>query len=176
MPSALAGIWPFLLTIVALLGVTSASEELSGNISYFFQTGVGNIDGVSVTIQFKEDFVSSQNGASFMLNCWATSEGFSLSLMQFYFLMDPSNNDLIAVVEFFNGSSNPLKGVYAYTQTFSQDLQPPQTIPAGTTLSIQLVNQYDYVTGAIFTMTNLGGKSATQTFDFAGTTNDLGSH
>jgi hypothetical protein len=81
-----------------------------------------------------------------MLTCYSP-EGFSTVWQQYVFIMYPNPNALETAVELFIKSTQPVNERVASQQMVIRDLEPAQTIPAGTTLFIQLIQEDYVVTG-----------------------------
>jgi len=131
--------------------------------NYLLESGGDTLTGVSVTVSFQDDFVSSANGYSFQLNCNST-EGFTTVWQQFIIYASPGSNQLVASVQTWSGPS-VLNNIHVPLANL-----PSPTIPKGYKFNIALTYwqepQYQYtdqytaiVSGAVFTVTDNTGKT-----------------
>jgi len=79
------------------------SKGLVGKVNYFLEANSEALYGLSVTVKFTEDFVSSANGYSFQLNCWSTA-GPTTEIQQFVVYASPGSNQLVARIDTFAAS------------------------------------------------------------------------
>jgi hypothetical protein len=141
-------------------GVVPPPGGLTGNVNYFLDAGGSAITGLSVTIEFSVDFVSSSNGYSFQLNGYST-EGPTITTewQQFVIYASPSSTQLVARIDTWNGTalSDELNRIDVPLATL-----PSATIPAGYSFDIALTYTSDgtgTVTGAVYTVTDENGNT-----------------
>jgi len=131
------------------------SGGLQSNINYFLEDGGKPLTGVTATVNFTTDFVSSENGYSFQLNCYST-EGANISTewQQFVIYASPNSSQLVARIDTWSGTalSDELNRIDVALANM-----PSATIKAGYTFKIALTYTNDgtgTVTGANYTVTD----------------------
>ena len=136
-------------------GIVPPPAGLTGNENYFLDAGGNPVTGLSATIEFSVDFVSSSNGYSFQLNGYST-EGSTITTewQQFVIYASPGSTQLWARIDTWNGTalSDELNRVDVPLATL-----PSATIPAGYSFNITLTYTNDgtgTVTGANYTVTD----------------------
>jgi hypothetical protein len=147
--------------------VNAPGLNLGGGFqNYVLQNGGDALDGVSVTIKIKTDFVSSANGYSFQLNCNSpNASDVTTQWQQFLIFTNAGSNQLIASVQTWFGPSvsDLLNNIQVPLATL-----PGTTLPAGYSMNITL-NYYNatpdfndpssLVAGATFTVSDNHGNS-----------------
>ena len=133
---------------------------LVSNVNYFLEDGGNALTGVSATVNFTVDFVSSANAYSFQLNCYST-EGSSITTewQQFVIYASPNSSQLYARIDTWSGTaaSNELNRIDVALANL-----PSATIPAGYAFTMALTYTNDgtgTVTGAVYTVTDNHGNS-----------------
>jgi hypothetical protein len=110
-------------------GIVPPPTGLTGNVNYFLDAGGNAITGLSATIEFSVDFVSSSNGYSFQLNGYPT-EGPAITTewQQFVIYASPGSTQLWARIDTWNGTalSDELNRIDVALATL-----PSATIPPG---------------------------------------------
>jgi hypothetical protein len=141
-------------------GIVPPPAGLTGNVNYFLDEGGNAITGLSATIEFSVDFVSSSNGYSFQLNGYST-EGPTITTewQQFVLYASPNSTQLWARIDTWNGTalSDELNRIDVQLATL-----PSATIPAGYSFNIELTYTNDgtgTVTGANYTVTDGNGNN-----------------
>jgi hypothetical protein len=143
-----------------LAPVPAPTEGLISNFNYFLDNGGAVLTGVSVTVKFNADFVSTANGYSFQFNCYS-QEGPTISTewQQFVIYASPSSTQLIARIDTWNGTAltDELNRIDQALATL-----PTPTINAGDAFTIALTydssNGPGTVTGANYSVTNAAGQ------------------
>lgn len=159
----------FLVIAACWPHAVGATPELYGNKNYFFQSNGKFINGLTVTVQFDSDFVSSQNGAGFMVNCYTpNNEGYSTVWQQLVFIMYP-NDEFEADIQLFNWGSPFLVQRYVTAANVSK-AQPSQTIPAGTSFFFRAVQDDYLITGAELTVINIHGQKISRSYELLNST------
>jgi hypothetical protein len=172
---------------ILLLGenpVPGPAGGLVSNYNYFFDDGGTVLTGVSVTVVFTADFISSSNGFSFQLNCYSQeSDNPSQATWQQYVIAaGPNSTQLIAAIDNWTGSN----GV-GYVNTTQELIRPvvnlanlPSTAIQGGSTTIKAGYQLKFilntdsknnnnVTGATFSVIDETGNSlGVQTIDIVG--------
>jgi hypothetical protein len=124
---------------------------LVSNHNFFMENGGANLTGVSVTLYFDEDFLSS-NGWGVQVNAYSP-KGYATAQQQYVVFVGSGSSQYVAHVDNFINSSNELIQL-------NFDLAAPSggKMPAGSSLTITLTNDAsDNITGAIYTMTDKNG-------------------
>lgn len=141
-------------------GIVPPPAGLTGNVNYFLNAGGNAISGLSVTMEFSVDFVSSSNGYSFQLNGYST-EGPAITTewQQFVIYASPGSTQLWARIDTWNGTAltDELNRIDVLLATL-----PSATIPAGYLCNITLTYTNDgtgTVTGAKYTVTDNKGNN-----------------
>jgi hypothetical protein len=141
-------------------GIVPPPTGLTGNVNYFLDAGGNAITGLSATIEFSVDFVSSSNGYSFQRNGYPT-EGPAITTewQQFVIYASPGSTQLWARIDTWNGTalSDELNRIDVALATL-----PSATIPAGYSFNITLTYTTDgtgTVTGANYTVTDNNGNN-----------------
>ena len=141
-------------------GIVPPPAGLTGNVNYFLNAGGNAISGLSVTMEFSVDFVSSSNGYSFQLNGYST-EGAAITTewQQFVIYASPGSAQLWARIDTWNGTalSDELNRIDVLLANL-----PSATIPAGYLLNITLTYTNDgtgTVTGSRYTATDNNGNN-----------------
>ena len=129
---------------------------VQGNVNYFFGANSQALYGLSVTVKFTSDFVSSANGYSFQLNCFSTiGPTVTTEVQQFVIYASPGSNQLVARIDTFAASDVELNRI----DSNLADL-PSSTIPAGYSFNITL-NYYNgdsaVISGATYTLFDHAG-------------------
>jgi hypothetical protein len=140
----------------------TSSKVLVGNVNYFLAANSEALDGLSVTVKFTSDFVSSANGYSFQLNCWSTlGPTVTTEIQQFVVYATPGSNQLVARIDTFAAGDVELNRI----DSNLADL-PSSTIPAGYSFNITL-NYYNgdsaLISGATYTLFDAAGNSVGST-------------
>ena len=155
---------PFVATPAVWNGVTG----LTSSNNYFLADGGTALTGVTMTMIFDEEFVSSANGYSFQLNGYST-HGSATQWQQFVIYISPNDNQFWARVETWAGTSaaDELNRIDVALTTL-----PNGKIPAGYSMSMALsTDSGNNVTGATFAVVNAKGQQvATQTLTILGQT------
>jgi hypothetical protein len=141
-------------------GVVPPPAGLTGNVNYFLDAGGSAISGLSATIAFSVDFVSSSNGYSFQLNGYST-EGPTITTewQQFVIYASPNSTQVWARIDTWSGTAltDELNRIDVALATL-----PSATIPAGYAFNITLTYTNDgtgTVTGANYAVTDNNGNS-----------------
>ena len=131
------------------------SLGLQSNVNYFLEDGGKPLTGVTATVNFTTDFVSSENGYSFQLNCYST-EGANITTewQQFVIYSSPNSSQLWARIDTWSGTalSDELNRIDVALANM-----PSATIKAGYAFKIALTYTNDgtgTVTGANYTVTD----------------------
>jgi len=74
------------------------SPGLISNANYFLSDYGNNLTSVMVTVKIDTDFVSSENGFSFQLNCWSPQASTTV-MQQYAFALDPDSKQLLVGVD-----------------------------------------------------------------------------
>jgi len=133
---------------------------LVSNSNYFLEDGGNPLTGVSATVDFTVDFVSSANGYSFQLNCYSTEgSGISTEWQQFVIYASPGSTQLWARIDTWSGTagSDELNRIDVALANL-----PSATIPAGYALKMTLTYTDDgtgTVTGAVYSVTDNAGNT-----------------
>ena len=140
--------------------VPAPSGGFRGNVNYFLDDNGNALKGVSVTLNFTIDFVSSANGYSFQLNGYST-EGTSITTewQQFVIYASPNSKQLWARIDTWSGTqlTDELNRIDVALATL-----PDTKIPASYSLNITLTYTNDgtgTITGANYSVTDNNGKS-----------------
>jgi len=141
-------------------GIVPPPAGLTGNVNYFLDASGSAITGLSATIEFSVDFVSSSNGYSFQLNGYST-EGPAITTewQQFVIYASPSSTQLWARIDTWSGTalSDELNRI-----DVALAVLPSATIPAGYSFNITLTYTNDgtgTVTGANYTVIDKNGNN-----------------
>jgi hypothetical protein len=109
--------------------VTVPTGGLVSNGNYFLADSDKPLTGVSVQVDFLSDFVSTENGYSFQLNCYSLEgKNISTEWQQFVVWADPGSSQLVARIDTWSGTS--LSDELVRTDTTLATLPSP-TIKAG---------------------------------------------
>jgi hypothetical protein len=132
------------------------SKGLVGNVNYFLESNSEALYGLSVTVKFTDDFVSSANGYSFQLNCWSTlGPTVTTEIQQFVVYASPGSNQLVARIDTFAASDVELNRIDSNLGNL-----PGSTIPKGYSFNITL-NYYNgdsaLISGATYTLFDAAG-------------------
>jgi hypothetical protein len=142
---------------------TPPGNLLNGNSNYFLDSGGDALYGLSVSVKFTSDFVSSANGYSFQLNCYST-EGPTITTewQQYVIYASPGDTQLYARIDTWADAklTDELNRIDAPLANL-----PTPTIPEGYSFNIALTYLGDsaIVTGATYTVTDSSGKSVGST-------------
>lgn len=141
---------------------------VQGNANYFLESSSEAIYGLSVTVNFHSEFISSTGGYSFQLNCYST-EGPSVTTknQQNVIYAAPGSNQLMAQINNWAGGTE-LNDIVVPLASL-----PSPTIRAGYKLNIKLTYWGDsaLVSGATYTVTdNMGNPLGTATITIVGNT------
>lgn len=147
----------------------------NGNANYFVDADGEALTGVSVTVTFKSDFVSSSNGYSFQLNGDSTKRAtIGAAWQQFVIFASPGDTQLVASIQTWSGTA-----ATDWINNIQVPLAnlPSPTIPKSYSFNITLTYYSGYppdgysdpsalVSGAIFTVyddrgNNLGSQTLT---------------
>jgi hypothetical protein len=142
------------LTALFLIAVSSA--QLGGDINLWLHDGNNNLRSTSMNILVDQE-IANGKGMYIQLNCISTKAS-PLSFQQFIFLVDPTHpKNLVGQAALWSGQNSDLQinaGV-----TIIDDLPIPATIPAGSSLIIQLNNDdNDIITSVDFSVTRSNSK------------------
>jgi hypothetical protein len=142
---------------IPLVQVPAPGGGLGSNNNYFLEDGGKPLTGVVVTIKFEDDFISTNNGYSFQLNCYST-EGPSITTEWQQFVIWSSNafSGLVARIDTWSGipAGDELNRIDASLVSL-----PTPPLGAGYTLTIALTylpGSYD-VSGANYSLTDETG-------------------
>jgi hypothetical protein len=130
------------------------------NSNYYLDDGGNPLTGVSATVKFTADFVSSANGYSFQLNCYSTEgSGITTEWQQFVIYASPGSSQLTARIDTWSGTlaRDELNRIDVALAKL-----PSATIPAGYAFKMALTYSDDgtgTVTGAVYTVTDNKGHS-----------------
>jgi hypothetical protein len=138
-------------SVVATAQTSSKGEGLVGNVNYFLEASSEALYGLSVTVKFTSDFVSSANGYSFQLNCWSTlGPTVTTEIQQFVVYATPGSNQLVARIDTFAAGDVELNRIDSNLANL-----PSSTIPKGYSFNITL-NYYNgdsaLISGATYTL------------------------
>src|SRR5271170_5375000 len=141
-------------------GIVPPPAGLTGNENYFLDAGGNPVTGLSATIEFSVDFVSSSNGYSFQLNGYST-EGPAITTewQQFVIYASPGSTQLWARIDTW--SRTALADELNRIDVALANL-PSATIPAGYALKMTLTYTDDgtgTVTGAVYSVTDNAGNT-----------------
>ena len=143
---------------------------LTSNNNYFLADGGTALTGVTMTMIFDTDFVSSANGYSFQLNGYSTEgKGITTKWQQFVIYVSPGDSQFYARIETWSGTS--LSDLLNSIDIKLISL-PNGKIPAGYQMTMApSTDAGNNVTGATFTVTNKQGQQvASQTITLLGET------
>jgi hypothetical protein len=145
---------------VAAPAVAAPEGGFTGNVNYFLEDGGTPLTGVSVTITFDSNFVSSANGYSFQLNCFCT-EGpeITTEVMQFVLYALPDSGQIFSRIDTwgdYNGKFSELNRIDVALSNLVGT-----AIDKGFSFNFQLTydnsNGPSTCTGALFAITGLDG-------------------
>jgi len=142
-----------LLFVVAVTSksVPPPTDGLKNVFNYFIQDNGNILRNVQIAINITEDFVTSDAGRTFLLNCYnPVSDKSKVIYQQIYIESDPSTRGLFAGVQIFNRS---LSSTFV-NQMQIGNLSNGHIIPAGTELVIALTtDKHGALNGACFKLT-----------------------
>jgi hypothetical protein len=93
--------------LVPLVQVPPPKAGLVGRSNYFLDAGGAPLTGVVVTVKFTEDFVSTNNGFSFQLNCYsAEGPGITTEWQQFVIYTLGGLDGLTARIDTWSGRAS----------------------------------------------------------------------
>jgi hypothetical protein len=114
------------------------SPGLISNANYFLSDNGNNLTSVMVTVKIDTDFVSSENGFSFQLNCWSPRA--STTVMQQYVIdLHPDSKQLLVGVDNWKDVNTQ---VINYWQSLENPL-PTAALKAGYLLNLILETDAD---------------------------------
>lgn len=125
-----------------------------GRVNYFFASFGFLLTDVRVDIEFTHDFVSSQNGFGFQLNCYSPNgPGITTHWQQYLIFMGGGTNTLVAAINNWENTS----GWIILAEKVLTTLPDGQLKAGRHKLSIQLLQNADArVTGAQYTVAQDG--------------------
>jgi hypothetical protein len=142
----------------AAANVPAPVGGLVSNSNYYLEDGGNPLTGVTATVNFTVDFVSSANGYSFQLNCYST-EGTNITTewQQYVIYASPNDTQLWARIDTWSGTalSDELNRIDVPLANL-----PSTTIEAGYALTMALTYTNDgtgTVTGATYSVTDENG-------------------
>jgi hypothetical protein len=147
-------------------------QGLISNFNYFLEDGGAVLTGVTVTVKFTVNFVSTANGYSFQLNCYSKEgPGITTEWQQYVIYASPGSTQLVARIDTWNGTAaaDELNRIDVNLANL-----PTPTIDAEYTLKFALTYTTDgtgTVTGCVYTATdNTGTVLGTTTITIVGQT------
>ena len=142
-----------LLFVVAVTSksVPPPTDGLKNVFNYFIQDNGNILRNIQIAINITEDFVTSDAGLTFLLNCYnPVSDKSKVVYQQIYVESDPSTRGLFAGVQIFNRS---LSSTFV-NQMQIRNLSNGHIMPAGTELVIALTtDKHGALNGACFKLT-----------------------
>jgi hypothetical protein len=138
---------------------TVPTTNLSNGNNYFIDSGGEALYGVSVTIKFTSDFISTANGYSFQLNCYSTEPETNVEWQQFSIYAAPGDTQLVAIIDTWTNKGTTAIQLNNITASLAN--LPTPTIPKGYTFNITLTYLGDsaLLTGAMWSVTDSAGNS-----------------
>jgi hypothetical protein len=137
--------------------VAPPAGGLVSNVNYFLEDGGAALTGVTATVNFDLDFVSTANAYSFQLNCYSTEgKNITTEWQQFVIYASPGDKQLYARIDTW-------RGIQATDELNRIDVAlaklPSTTIPAGTAFTMALTyDAANNVTGCVYTVSDRKGK------------------
>jgi len=163
--------------------VPPPKDGLESNSNYIFlNKDTESLLSLSAAITLTEDLQVSSTGLAFQLNCWAPSPKSSSDLAEQQFGMSFDGTNFGAFIQTSTStdskSASTLKALFSDSRTLAADNAATGVIPAGTTFTIDLLNngKGDVVTDATFgitqgaTNTKIGNIDVAETITITGTT------
>jgi hypothetical protein len=141
-------------------------EGLVSNYNYFLADNGKIITGVSATINFDNDFISSSQGFSFQFNGYSEEGPSSWATWQQYVIwLNPNSTQLVARIDDWTGNV-PTETEQIRADENLATLASENTIKAGSSITFTLLNDSaGNVTGCTYNYTDPSGNSTSRTMN-----------
>jgi hypothetical protein len=146
------------------------SSGLGSNFNYFLADGKNILTGVSVTINFDTDLVSTSNGFGFQLNCYSEEVAGNTTKptwQQYIIYAEPNKTTLWGWIDNWYGTHPGEQQLINWEETLVT-LPTANTIKAGSSLKMTLLNDSsNNVSGCTYSYTDPSGKVSSATINIS---------